>query len=151
MRRKPRLQLRMPTSVAPEKVRRALNLALMLYEGKAGISIDLPGDVPPPPPPPPGPSSKEKSMAEEIALLRERIDRLHSIASVLVQDAPGEGVRTVRDALHILGFAPGTNPDKATIRARFRMLATIHHPDSEFGAHERMSLLNQAMETLLKR
>jgi len=58
------------------------------------------------------------------------------------------GIASRSDALHVLGFPPTARPDKRTIRARFRMLATIHHPDSNYGSHDRMSQLNQAMEFL---
>ena len=47
-----------------------------------------------------------------------------------------------------MGFPPNARPDQKAIRARFRMLATIHHPDSGFGHHERMTQLNEALSTL---
>tara|TARA_R110000787_G_scaffold16622_38_gene51241 strand:- start:14051 stop:14638 length:588 start_codon:yes stop_codon:yes gene_type:complete len=148
LRRKPRLQLRMPEAIKPEHLRKALNLALLLACNDVEMTLSLPGD---PPPPPPGPTATETELKRLCAQQREQIDRLQSIAGVLVNDAPPGGVQSARDALHILGFVPGASPAKAEIRARFRMLATIHHPDSEFGSHERMSLLNQAAEHLLKR
>ena len=67
---------------------------------------------------------------------------------VLAFDPLDDGVNSRAEALHVLGFPPGARPDRRTIRARFRMLATIHHPDSHFGSHLRMSQLNQAMEFL---
>ncbi len=60
---------------------------------------------------------------------------------------PG-GVKTEAEALHVLGKAPGPVPGIGELRARFRMLAAIHHPDSGYGSHERMSQLNSAMELL---
>ena len=48
-------------------------------------------------------------------------------------------------ALFVLVFAPGSRPDPARIKARFRQLATIHHPDSGLGDTDRMTELNQAM------
>jgi len=50
--------------------------------------------------------------------------------------------------LHVLGFSPGTKPHSRMLRAKFRLLATIHHPDSDHGDHQRMSQLNQAMAIL---
>ena len=58
------------------------------------------------------------------------------------------GVRTRSEALHVLGFAPGELPDRDAIRARFRGLATVHHPDSSTGNHLRMSQLNAALALL---
>jgi hypothetical protein len=148
MRRKPRLQLRLPAAADPALIRKALKIALDLADGNADLALRLPGDAPPPPP---GPGPEEQRLAEENRTLRDQIDRLRSIVGVLSQDVPPDGVASARDALHVLGFAPGANPGKAEIRARFRMLATVHHPDGELGSHERMSLLNQAVGTLLKR
>jgi len=58
------------------------------------------------------------------------------------------GVKTEAEAHHVLGIAPGRGPGIGELRARFRMLAAIHHPDSGTGSHERMSQLNSAMDIL---
>ena len=58
------------------------------------------------------------------------------------------GIRTRGEALHVLGFPPTTRPDMETIQARYRALAAIHHPDNEFGNHQRMSQLNTARDIL---
>ena len=34
------------------------------------------------------------------------------------------------------------------MKAKIRLLATIHHPDNDLGSHQHMSQLNQAMEIL---
>jgi len=36
------------------------------------------------------------------------------------------------------------------IRSKYRVLAAIHHPDSNYGSHQRMTQLNAAMEILRK-
>jgi len=58
------------------------------------------------------------------------------------------GVETRADALHVLGFPPNSHPDARELRARFRLLATVHHPDAAQGSHARMSQLNAAMDLL---
>ena len=58
------------------------------------------------------------------------------------------GVRSRADALFVLGFRPGTRPDRAAIRGRMRVLAAVHHPDSPSGDHERMAQVNAAVEFL---
>ena len=80
--------------------------------------------------------------------VREELDRLRAIVSVLSFEPLPNGVRTRAEALHVLGFPPDSHPDMRVIRSRFRMLATIHHPDSHYGSNERMSQLNQAMALL---
>lgn len=139
-RRKPRLQVRMAPGYQVPFIRRALALALAMERGDFILRLEDPRAAPPPPPKP----------APEPALpaASEEVERLKAIISVLAFDPLPHGVATRDEALHVLGFPPGARPDRRAIRARFRMLATIHHPDSLHGSHNRMSQLNQAMEFL---
>lgn len=157
MKRKPRLQLRLPGGLAPELVRKALNLALALDRGTMGLVVRDPagpvlggGQEPPPPSPrkvvekPAAPPPE----AAELARLRDDVDRLNNLVSVLSFDPLPEGVQTRGEALHVLGFPPESYPDARELRGRFRLLATVHHPDSSNGSHQRMSQLNAAMDLL---
>jgi hypothetical protein len=89
-----------------------------------------------------------EEQSSKLVEINEELDRLRTIVSVLAFEPLPDGVRTRGDALHVLGFPPSSEPDTRTLRAKFRMLATIHHPDSHYGSHQRMSQLNQAMEFL---
>jgi hypothetical protein len=146
-RRKPRLQVRMPPGHTIPFIRRALGLALALSEGKLTVTISDPTAVVqapvqrPEPAPPPPPAIEDDAEAEEL-------DRLRAIISTLAFDPLPDGIRSRSDALHVMGFTPNAKPDSRTIRAKFRLLATIHHPDSDHGDHQRMSQLNQAMALL---
>ena len=142
-RRKPRLQVRMPPGHAIPFIRRALGLALSLAEGKLAVSISDPSapvkqSVPEPVP---TPIIEAEPEADEL-------DRLRAIISTLAFEPLPDGVRSRTDALHVLGFRPDAKPDSRMVRAKFRLLATIHHPDSDHGDHQRMSQLNQAMALL---
>ncbi|MBC7951732.1 MAG: J domain-containing protein [Rhodospirillaceae bacterium] len=147
-RRKPRLQVRMAPGYDVTFIRRALALALAMDRGDFVLRLEDPNAKPPAPPPPPEPPPPEPPPPEPIADVTEEVERLKAIINVLAFEPLPHGISTRDDALHVLGFAPGARPDKRTIRARFRMLATIHHPDSNHGSHNRMSQLNQAMEFL---
>lgn len=162
-RRKPRLQVRMAPGYSVEAIRRALAMALALAQGEVRLRVERPGEEqpapPPSPPPAPPPQAEEvypkvdrrKAAGEQavaIAAANEEIERLRAIINVLSFEPLPGGVMTRADALHVLGFPPGAAPDRRTIRAKFRMMATIHHPDSNHGNHHRMSQLNQAMEVL---
>lgn len=150
-RRKPRLQVRMPPGYEMDFIRRALGLALALESGSMCLKLEDPRAKPPEPaapPPPPPPSDAHIEADRAAAAAHEEVERLRAIINVLSFDPLPHGVSTRDEALHVLGFPPGTRPDRRTIRARFRMLATIHHPDSQHGSHNRMSQLNQAMEFL---
>ena len=158
-RRKPRLQVRMAPGYEIETIRRALGMALSMEQGAIRVRLDDPKAPPPPPPqPPPQPAAEAfpkverrrgvREQSQKLAAVSEEIDRLKAIISVLAFEPLPEGVQTKAEALYILGFPPGDNPDARTLRAKFRMLATIHHPDSNHGDHHRMSQLNQAMEVL---
>tara|TARA_B100001971_G_scaffold124426_1_gene114595 strand:- start:357 stop:644 length:288 start_codon:yes stop_codon:yes gene_type:complete len=77
-----------------------------------------------------------------------QMERLQAIVSMLLFAPLPGGDLGRADALYVLTFAPSEMPDKSTVQARFRMLATIHHPDSNYGNHRRMSQLNAAMDLL---
>ncbi len=129
--RKPRLQVRMAPGFEVVALRRALGVALAMDRGEAAVLIDAPA------------LGLGGSGAD-----REEIDRLKAMVTALAFDPLEEGVQNRAEALHVLGFPPGARPDARALRARFRILATIHHPDGETGSHHRMSQLNSAMELL---
>ena len=140
-RRKPRLQVRMAPGFKVEIIRKALGMALSMDQGEVRVRLHDRDEPPPrphahaePPHPPPA--------------LGEEIERLKTIIGILSFEPLANGVRSRDEALHVLGFPPGMMPDRRTLRAKFRMLATIHHPDSNYGSHHRMSQLNAAMEML---
>ncbi len=141
-RRKPRLQVRMPPGHDIPFIRRALALALAMDKGEIAVLIHN-GDEPPR-----SQASEKKEESTKLVEINEELERLKTIVSVLAFEPLPDGVRSRQDALHVLGFPPSSDPDSRTLRAKFRMLATIHHPDSHYGSHQRMSQLNQAMEFL---
>ena len=163
-RRKPRLQVRMAPGYTVETIRQALGMALSLELGALRVRLEDPNvpqppkPEPPPKPAPPPPNTEVfpkterrrgvREQSQKLAAVSEEIDRLKAIINVLAFEPLPEGIQTRAEALYILGFPPGENPDARTLRAKFRMLATIHHPDSNHGDHHRMSQLNQAMEFL---
>lgn len=145
-RRKPRLQVRLSAGYNATMVRRALNLALKLNQGALTATLEKEGpssgtsETPKP--------TEVRELPERSRALKEEVYRLQSIVSVLMFSPLDEGVTTLGDARHVMGFAPSDRPDKATVRTRFRMLAAIHHPDGNYGSHQRMSQLNAAMDLL---
>lgn len=108
------------------------------------VQTDSPSHAVEPEPPPP---TREPQPAPDPTLLEE-IERLKAVVSVLSFEPLSHGVETREEALYVLGFPPTAQPDKHTLRARFRMLATIYHPDGHFGSHERMAQVNAAMDIL---
>ena len=134
-RRKPRLQVRMSPGVDANLIRRALAMALAMEQGELDLYLEQvkPGNEP-------APEIARQAKAE--------VKRLRTIVSTLCFDPLPNGIQTREEALHVLGFAPKGTPDDKSVKARFRMLAAIHHPDSPYGNHQRMSQLNAAMEHL---
>lgn len=135
--RKPRLQVRMAQGSSPQILRRALGMALAIDRGQLDIKLKDAGEV-------------EAPVVDDslIVKAREEVERLRSIISVLSFEPLPRGIQSRDDALHILGFPPGSLPDAPSLKTRFRTLATIHHPDSGHGCHDRMSQLNEAMDRL---
>jgi hypothetical protein len=146
-RRKPRLQLRLPPGNDAPTIRRALALALALDSGQVvlrledgiGIGCKTTAETG---------SCETPEQTPPAGEQQEELERLRTLVSVLSFEPLKDGVRSRADALHVLGFPPAAAPDAAAVRARFRMLATIHHPDSGYGDHRRMSQLNAAMDML---
>lgn len=132
-RRKPRLQVRLPAGHDVLTIRKALGLALKLDRGDINVALE---------------DANSPDLTLALADKDEENARLKSIISVLTFDKLTNGVRTRNEALFVLGFAPASVPDMATVKARFRMLATVHHPDSGVGDHGRMAQLNEAMAVM---
>lgn len=132
-RRKPRLQVRLPDGFKIPEIRRALGMALAMEEG--GVSLTLE-------------EGRKPKLGDRLKKAEGEADRLKGAVMALAFEPLYNGIQTRADALYVMGFPPNARPDQKAIRARFRMLATIHHPDSGFGHHERMTQLNEALSTL---
>ncbi len=132
-RRKPRLQVRLPDGFKIPEIRRALGMALAMEEG--GVSLTLE-------------EGRKPKLGDRLKKAEGEVDRLKGAVMALAFEPLDNGIRTRADALYVMGFPPNARPDQKAIRARFRMLATIHHPDSGIGHHERMTQLNEALSTL---
>ncbi len=158
-RRKPRLQVRMVAGHDVLTIRKALGIALALDKGHVEASLDNGSKAVEEAARAAETALVEAALAEERARHAQTLERALSDAreeslrlrtmleALLVDPLPG-GINSRQDALHVLGFPPGTRPDTRQLRSRFRILATIHHPDSQTGNHHRMSQLNAAMDYL---
>ena len=147
-RRKPRLQVRLAAGYEAPVLRRALGLALAMDQNQVVLSLE-------------GLEAAETAAREPFwtpdqedrrntpqGLDDEELARLRAIVSVLSFEPLPGGVKTPEQALHVLGLPPGSKPGLGLLKSRFRLLAAIHHPDSGYGNHERMSQLNGAMDIL---
>ncbi|MBL4690593.1 MAG: J domain-containing protein [Rhodospirillales bacterium] len=151
-RRKPRLQARLAPGFEISALRRALNMALAMdnkditlrLEGLEQVQTGAPmaADWTP------DMEDRRAAASSTAHLDDEELARLGAMVSVLSFNPLADGVRTRAEGLFVLGFPPGSRPDIGVLRGRFRMLATIHHPDSGYGSHDRMSQLNSAMDIL---
>jgi hypothetical protein len=139
-RRKPRLQVRLPPGYEISFIRRALGLALAIDRGSTTVYVG--GDRRK------NARGKADDPSARLAEANDELERLRAVVAVLAFEPLAHGVRSREEALHVLGFPPAAVPDARQLRAKFRMLATIHHPDSLYGSNLRMSQLNQAMELL---
>ena len=132
-RRKPRLQVRLPDGFKIPEIRRALGMALAMEEGGVALTLE---------------EGRKPKLGDRLKKAEGEVDRLKGAVMALAFEPLYNGIQTRADALYVMGFPPNARPDQKAIRARFRMLATIHHPDSGFGHHERMTQLNEALSTL---
>ena len=139
--RKPRLQVRLAPGYEEAFLRRALNMALAMEEGAVQVHVEAPEF---------GLEAKTLKSARESERSLQELEQLRSVVSVLVFEPLQHEVQTRADALYVMGFHAMARPSAKDLRSRFRLVATVHHPDSEYGSHERMSQLNSAMEYLKK-
>lgn len=142
LRRKPRLQMRLPKprtgkTYESATLRKALALALSMAEGDSELAII---------------TNSDKKAQQVIEKARDKLadenEELRRLAGQLAMPILQHGVNSRSEALFILGFPPTAVPDQSTIRRRWRQLAMIYHPDAAFGDHERMTQLNAAAEKL---
>ena len=157
-RRKPRLQVRLTPGYEISFVRRALNLAVVLDSEHYLINVQK-QEV--------DSSHNDKFTNQNGTVFSQSItNNIHQVYNVTDQKVSQEGKRLQEvisalsftplpgrlssrtDALHILGFFPTERPDRRAVRSKFKVLAKIHHPDNNFGNHQRMSQLNAAMDLL---
>ena len=133
LRRKPRLQLRLPARHGAAEIRRALALALALDRGAFALTLE---------------DGAAPLAADRAVRAEDEAARLRTLLGALLFQPLAGGIRSRNDALYVLGLPPGARPDAAALRTRFRLLATIHHPDGALGDHRRMSQLNEAVAWL---
>lgn len=132
-RRKPRLQVRLGAGRDAPAIRAALALALAMDRGEVALTMEDGGSP---------------TVSERLTEARAEIARLGRQVRALSFEPLADGVRGRAQALHVLGLAPDAEPDEAEVRARYRRLAAIHHPDGGHGDHKRMSQLNDAVRIL---
>ena len=63
-----------------------------------------------------------------------------------------ENISTIREALHILGFAPRSKATKAEIKGRYRTLLKAYHSDTGniFASSERLNAVQRAWKVIDK-
>jgi hypothetical protein len=132
-RRKPRLQVRLPDGYTIPDLRRALALALAMSAGDRKIRVE---------------DGKQPATDVRLQQVTAESERMRGIIRTLSFTPLRNGVKTRSDALYVLGFPPNAKVGADVVRARFRALAAVHHPDSAYGDNRRMSQLNEAMAKL---
>ena len=140
-RRKPRLQVRMSPGFDIETIRKALNLALAIERGHMNVGVESRQVLD-------AVNIEQQTQSRQLEEIREELDRMRTVVQSLYFEPLEDGVLSREQALYVLGFQPGSYPNASEIRSRFRRLATIYHPDSQGGSHQRMSQLNAALERL---
>lgn len=143
--RKPRLQVRMAPGYDNITIRKALSLALEQQRQKNSYFNIEPNN----PKNRPGFQNPDMEIKTQIRSLKDEIEEIRSAFTCVSFKPLPEGIKNRTDALHVMGFAPSENPDMHTIKSRFRMMATIYHPDGKFGDHERMAQINDAAKFLM--
>jgi len=157
LRRKPRLQLRLSEGLSDSYIRRALALLIALDAGERALEEpDRPTNDRTEPvlsPLSAGSSSSDRQSEEsldraEIDNARQHAEEMRALVSLMTFDPLPDGVNTVVDARYVLGLPPGMRLTRRIVKARFRMLSQIYHPDKETGDTTRMAQLIDAFRLM---
>ena len=131
--RKPRIQARLPEGYHTTTLRKALGLALALSDKQKHLSVE---------------DKADETMQHIIGRLSSENDKLREVISRIAFIPLKTSCTSSDEALYILGLPQFPTPTQEVIKKRYRELATIFHPDSICGDHERMSQLNAAFAYL---
>ena len=148
LKRKPRIQARLPDGLKAETIRKSLALALAMDKSAVGLKLvdpSAPAVSTPAPGSMPGPMTE---LSQKLARAEDENQRMRQVIHDLSFPPLEGGVRNRAEALFVLGFPPFAQPDARHLKERYRLLARIHHPDGGFGDHGRMSQLNAAFAIL---
>ena len=154
-RRKPRLQVRLTPGYDISFVRRALNLAVFVDNDHYSVNVrrleveildnfsQVNQNI----------TASQQDVANQLVqdTVKEKNHewkRMREVISALAFTPLPDGLSNRKDALHVMGFFPSEHPDRNVVRSKFKLLARIHHPDNNYGSHQRMSQLNTAMDLL---
>ena len=161
LRRKPRLQLRLRPGLAAAHIRKCLGLAVAIHAGEESVSVgaQTPSPEPEPEPPPaPAPLQPDPELLAHLTELERQVTRardveaeLRAIVDLLAFDPLPNGVRNAREARYILGLPPDGRLDRRHVKARFRQLSQVFHPDKTTGDTDRMGQLLDASRFLENR
>ena len=142
------LQVRMPPGHDIPFIRRALALAIAMDKGDVAVSVASGSRIEEQR----VKREEQRAKGEEQKLARlveinEELDRLRTIVRCWLSNP----CRMASAPAAMRCMSAVSRPVPSPIRGRCgrnsAMLATIHHPDSHYGSHQRMSQLNQAMES----
>ena len=157
LRRKPRLQLRLRAGLTAAHIRRCLGVALAIHAGEESLSVGRqapsPQTVPEPPASQPDPEllTRIRELQGELTRARDAQAELRAIINLLAFDLLPNGVRNQKEARYVLGLPPDGRLDRRHIKARFRQLSQVFHPDKATGDTDRMGQILDASRFLENR
>ena len=157
LRRKPRLQLRLRPGLAAPHIRRCLGLALAIHAGEESVSVGRQAPAPETPPKPSAPQPNPELLAQvselekHLTRARDAEAELRAIINLLAFDLLPNGVRNQKEARYVLGLPPDGRLDRRHVKARFRQLSQVFHPDKTTGDTDRMGQILDASRFLENR
>ena len=157
LRRKPRLQLRLRAGLTTPHIRRCLGLALAIHAGEESLRIGRQAPSPETAPEPAASQPDPELLARlgelqgELTRARDAQAELRAIINLLAFDLLPNGVRNQKEARYVLGLPPDGRLDRRHVKARFRQLSQVFHPDKATGDTDRMGQILDASRFLENR
>jgi hypothetical protein len=143
IRRKPRLQLRLPAGFSVPFLRKALALALDMAD--QSVLVELRHRTVP------HPDVRVGHLEQKIADLDAEIQTLREVLTRVAFRPLSDGVVTEADARYVLGLTPREQVGGDIVKQRFKLLAQAFHPDRRWGDKSRMVQVLDARKLLESR
>ena len=128
--RKPRIQIILPFKISPDVLKKALTLATQPKLKLANVE-----------------DTKKMQLFSKKTMISDNNPIIKGIQPDMI-----DKITTIRDALHILGFAPRTKATKLEIKVRYRALLKAYHSDTGniFADTKRLSAVQSAWKIIDK-
>ncbi|KWU01699.1 hypothetical protein APQ14_04320 [Vibrio toranzoniae] len=93
--------------------------------------------------------SLEDQIKAQSATIKHQKRQLHAMFTELKKQKNSKEIQKLQMACALFGYTPSSIPEQRSVKARYKQLSKIYHPDAS-GCDEEMKRLNNALKILLE-